>query len=270
MKADPFHPGELEAQRLAGQIAAGHGIRDHLTEQHRFFFAALPFVLVATLEPDGAPHARLLNGAPGFIRSPDPTTLELDGVTTLQAGEQVGLLGIDLATRRRNRANGVVRSNRQGVLQVTVIDSFGNCPKYITPRALQQAAGMAQAPQEFVGLDAAARAIVATSDTFFVATSGGAHGVDISHRGGPPGFARIDGDTLVIPDFSGNRYFNTLGNLLIEPCASLLFIDFAAGDVLTLRGEVSIAWSQREWRFHCAGGIHIKDAAPRLGCHSII
>lgn len=270
MKSDPFHPGELQAQGLAGQLALGHGIGDQMPDQHRLFFAALPFVLVATLQPDGAPQARLLHGAPGFIRSPDPTTLELDGVTTLQAGERVGLLGIDFATRRRNRANGVVRSNAKGVLQLAVQESFGNCPKYITPRTLQPAVGAAQAPCDFLGLDHAARAIVSASDTFFVASSGAAHGVDISHRGGPPGFARRDGDTLVIPDFSGNRYFNTLGNVLIEPRASLLLIDFATGDVVTLYGEVAIAWSRREWRFHCAGGTHIKGAGPRLDCHSII
>ena len=40
--------------------------------------------------------------------------------------------------------------------------------------------------------------------------------MDISHRGGRPGFVRVDGDVLTIPDFRGNRYFNTLSNLLLE------------------------------------------------------
>jgi predicted pyridoxine 5'-phosphate oxidase superfamily flavin-nucleotide-binding protein len=251
MKEDAFHSGELRAQHLAGQVAAGHGIREFMPDQHRAFFEALPFALLASAGPDGAPRAQLLQGAPGFIRSPDPLTLELACASELAAGDKVGLLGIDFATRRRNRANGIVRSNAGGLLVVAVDESFGNCPKYITQHEVVSVAGTAQ---PFDGLDDAARAIVAGADTFFVATTGGAHGLDISHRGGPPGFVAIDGDTLVIPDFSGNRYFNTLGNLLLDARASLLFIDYATGDVLTLRGEVSIAWPQREWRFRSAGG----------------
>lgn len=193
---------------------------------------------------------------------PDALTLELACASELEAGDKVGLLGIDLATRRRNRANGVVRSNDQGVLTLTVLESFGNCPKYITARAVAPAPPAAQPPQSFHGLDAAARAIIGAADTFFVATSGGAHGLDISHRGGAPGFVEIDGDTLAVPDFSGNRYFNTLGNLLLEPRASLLFIDFLSGAVLTLQGEAAIAFPQREWRFRSLRGTLVPGMAP--------
>ena len=159
-----------------------------------------------------------------------------------------------------------MRSNLPGVLTLEVHESFGNCPKYITPRSVQVVPCGVQAPAQpahaFTGLDAAARVLVGAADTFFVATSGGPHGLDISHRGGVPGFAQIDGDSLVIPDLSGNRYFNTLGNLLLEPRSSLLFIDFLSGDVLTLQGEVKIAWPQRAWRFDVAGGTLVRSALP--------
>ena len=264
MKTDPFHSGELRAQQLAGQVAAGHGIRDFMPDQHRLFFEALPFVLLASAAADSAPQARVLHGAPGFIRSPDSLTLEIACDIELAPGAPVGLLGIDFATRRRNRANGVVRSNAGGTLVVEVRESFGNCPKYITVREVEAAHRQPQPPRAFAGLDAAARALVAASDTFFVATSGGEHGLDISHRGGPAGFARIDGDTLAIPDFSGNRYFNTLGNMLLDDRAALLFIDFASGDVLTLRGTVAISFreGERAWRFRCADGVLAPAAIP--------
>lgn len=45
-----------------------------------------------------------------------------------------------------------------------------------------------------------------------------------------------------MPDFRGNRYMNTLGNLLAEPRAALLFIDFDRGDVLHLQGKTQILW----------------------------
>jgi hypothetical protein len=67
------------------------------------------------------------------------------------------------------------------------------------------------------------------ADTIFVASRSRTEirvsdGVDISHRGGRPGFVLVDGDTLT-PDFPGNRYLNTLGNLLSEPRGSLIFAD---------------------------------------------
>jgi hypothetical protein len=89
-------------------------------------------------------------------------------------------------------------------------------------------------------------------------------GVDISHRGGRPGFVRVEGDALTIPDFQGNRYYNTLGNLLGEPRASLLFTDFETGDLLQLQGMVKIDWSaaatklvegaERLWHFEIVRG----------------
>ena len=94
-------------------------------------------------------------------------------------------------------------------------------------------------------LDDAARVLIAASDTFFVASRSRAEidragELDMSHRGGRPGFVGVPGDTLVIPDFRGNRFFNTLGNFLGDPRAGLLFIDFASGDLLQLQGTVAI------------------------------
>jgi uncharacterized protein len=71
--------------------------------------------------------------------------------------------------------------------------------------------------------------------------------VDVSHRGGKPGFVRVSDDrTLMIPDFSGNLHFNTIGNLLLNPNAGLLFLDFDHGDLLYLTGCVEIVWQGKE------------------------
>lgn len=264
----PFHRGELEAQRLAGVVGAGGGIRAFMPDQHRTFFEALPFMLAATVDGEGALRASVLHGEPGFVRSPDPQTLEIDGAAGFAAGQPIGLLGLDFGNRRRNRANGVVRANEAGKLVVDVRESFGNCPKHITLRDVQPAPPQAPASARFDGLSSGAAALVARADTFFIATSGGEHGVDISHRGGPRGFVTIDGDTLRVPDYTGNRYFNTFGNLLLDPRAALLFIDFASGDVLELQGTVEIDWhgqgpeQERSLRFRCALGTLSRAAVP--------
>ncbi len=260
----PYHEGELRAQALAGEISHGNGIRPSMPDQHRHFFAALPFVLVGTVEADGRPRARVAAGAPGFIDSPDARSLRIAVQGSgLRAGQAVGLLGIDFGTRRRNRLNGVVHSAGSGAVLIDVRESFGNCPQHIVVRDLRAVAPVGDVVvREFDGLDE--RAMIARADTFFIATSGGVHGVDISHRGGPAGFVRIEGDTLIVPDFGGNRYFNTLGNLLLDARAALLFIDDASGAVLELEGRVEIVWGEgaaapgqmggRHWRFTAARG----------------
>jgi hypothetical protein len=97
------------------------------------------------------------------------------------------------------------------------------------------------------------------ADTFFIATAvppaqvgtSAAHGVDVSHRGGKPGFVRVqrgdDGvDTLTVPDFAGNNMFNTLGNLQLHPRAGLLFVDFARGDRLHVAVDAELVWQGDE------------------------
>ncbi|MGE0423084.1 MAG: pyridoxamine 5'-phosphate oxidase family protein [Reyranellaceae bacterium] len=275
----PFHPGERRAQRLAGvSVPVAAGIRPFMPEQHRDFFALLPDVLIAARDREGWPVPTMLAGLPGFISSPDPTTLQIEtrvdphdpARALLTPGAGFGLLGIDLSTRRRNRANGHVVAASDALLTLAVGQSFGNCPKYINLRdATWHEAVTLEAPEHFTGLDEAARALVGGADTFFIA-SGSESGLDISHRGGAAGFVRIEGDTLVVPDYRGNRYFNTLGNLLLDPRAALLFVDFARGDVLVLRGRVAIDWAgadalpgaERVWRLTVEGGWRRRGALP--------
>lgn len=69
--------------------------------------------------------------------------------------------------------------------------------------------------------------------------------MDTNHRGGPPGFVRIlsndmDGFTLVYPEYSGNRLYQSLGNLQTTPRAGLVIPDFDTGDVLYITGETEI------------------------------
>jgi uncharacterized protein len=45
---------------------------------------------------------------------------------------------------------------------------------------------------------------------------------------------------------AGNFFFNTLGNLTVNPRAGLLFIDFATGDLLYLTVDAEIIWEGEE------------------------
>lgn len=256
----PFHDGEraLQAQLGLAQRLDAVGrtvIRDHMPDQHRELFEQLPTLLLAVQDAEGQPWATLLAGPPGFVRSPDARTLHVSALPPpedpvapwLRPGAPLGLLGLQPHTRRRNRMNGSVSALDTGGFTVQVKQSFGNCPKYIQAREPQWQAQRQAAPAQAVGplLQGAARDLVARSDTLFIASasgarvgSGRAEGVDVSHRGGLPGFVQIDDDaqasTLLIPDYAGNAMFNTLGNLLAWPRAGLLFVDPASGDMLHL------------------------------------
>jgi len=63
---------------------------------------------------------------------------------------------------------------------------------------------------------------------FFLATSANGN-TDCSFKGGDPGFVRVTGpNTLVFPDYDGNRMYKSLGNILENPNIGMLFIKFGA------------------------------------------
>ncbi|MDF3865336.1 pyridoxamine 5'-phosphate oxidase family protein [Pseudomonas denitrificans (nom. rej.)] len=259
-RTSPWHAGEKAIQERVGvaERMEVHGqkvIRDYMPDQHREFYHQLPFIIVGAVDDQGRPWATLLEGADGFITSPDPQSLLLDSVSDsqdpaasgLQAGHPVGLLGIELHTRRRNRMNGVLREVDGGLLTVGVEQSFGNCPQYIQKRewSRDEQCYSQRAPREdFIELNEELATIIRSADTFFVASyvqhEDGERSVDVSHRGGRPGFVRVTGNRLTIPDYAGNLHFNTLGNLQANPQAGLLFVDFTSGDVLQVHGRTDV------------------------------
>ena len=141
----PFHDGERRAQALAGGGSAGAGIRTFMPEQHRSFFASLPIVFLGLRTADGWPVATAIAGQPGFIASPDPTVLRLEadlpntdpGASSVHDEAEIGLLGLEFSTRRRNRANGVIADLHPGGFSVAIRQSFGNCAQYIQTRQVE-------------------------------------------------------------------------------------------------------------------------------------
>lgn len=298
----PFHAGELELQRRAGVLErmaafAPKVVRPFMPQQHRDFYASLPFVVMAAVDEGGAPWVSLLAGAPGFLSSPDERRLQararfapgdpLEAI--LRPGTAVGLLGIELSTRRRNRLSAKVRARDGQGFALDVVQSFGNCPQYIQTRALTWVRDPADPPsapppERFTTLSEAHRAWIRGADTFFVGSALPAQtderlgaratqGADASHRGGRPGFVKVEGDTLTVPEYPGNLHFNTLGNFLLYPRAGLCFVDFETGDLLLLTGSVELLWApdaltrafagaERAWRFTLDQGLHLRAALP--------
>jgi len=218
--------------------------------------------VVGSVDAQRRPWASMLVGEPGFIADPDDRHLQIEARpdlgdplgSNLGIGAPLGLLGLEPATRRRNRLNGRVATVEGRGFSVEVDQSFGNCPKYIQARTPHRVEPSAQAVVRLGGrLSEAAATLVSRADTLFIASAtppsrDGTHarsdGVDVSHRGGRPGFVRIDREgldtVLTFPDFTGNFFFNTLGNLVAHPHAGLLFVDHETGDVLQVTGRAEV------------------------------
>lgn len=263
-----WHEGEIELQRSVGlsermAVIGPRVLRDHLIDQHRQFYRQLPFMIAGAVDPAGDVWATAIAGERGFLSSPDPFTLTIaagrDLSDPVDAGlehrDAVGLLGIELHTRRRNRLNGVIRRNSVHEFAVEVRESFGNCPRYIHLRRFSfvrdPAVGVAAHVERLDALDASARAMIETADTLFIASYvdhlNEERRVDVSHRGGRQGFVQVGEDgALTIPDFAGNNFFNTLGNIRSNPKAGLAFVDFANGDMLQLTGEAEVVLDAAE------------------------
>jgi predicted pyridoxine 5'-phosphate oxidase superfamily flavin-nucleotide-binding protein len=291
----PFHAGELAIQGRMGTQAkmdrqGRQMIREYLPDQFRRFFPQLPYIIVGTVDATGSPWASILVGEPGFLSSLDDRTLQVaakplfgDPLTnTLADRIDIGLLGIELHTRRRNRVNGTVTAIDSDRFEVQVGQSFGNCPKYIQARMfelIEQDSATPRSIHQFQMLGSEEWAAIAIADTLFIATAyqntsaGIASGVDVSHRGGKPGFVRLDDDyTLTVPDFSGNCQFNTFGNLELNPRAGLLFVDFERSNLLYLTGTAEVIWegaqindyegAERLFRFHLDRGYRVEGSLP--------
>lgn len=254
-----WHAGEKKLQEQVGvsermDAFGPKVIRDHMPDQHRDFYHQLPFMIMGTVDPQDRPWATLVEGPEGFVSSPDPRRLliasPLDdqdpAAPGVSPGNGVGLLGIELHTRRRNRLNGMLQEVSADRFEVAVEQSFGNCPQYIQRRSYTRVESHDEKPPriDLATLDARAREMIDKADTFFVASyvehDDGQRSVDVSHRGGRPGFVKVRGNRLTIPDYAGNLHFNTLGNLTVNPVAGLLFVDFSTGDVLQLTGRATV------------------------------
>jgi len=251
---EPFHEGELEVQRRAGvaSMAARVGgmIRSVLPPAAQEFLRSQTMLIAGAADERGALWATILTGAAGFAAAIDETRVHIDALPVLprvDAGADIGLLAIELATRRRMRVNGVVTSISDRGFTVDAREVFSNCPKYITPRTVALPASN-RAPSASNALSDSQRAWITNADTFFIATQHTERGADVSHRGGPPGFVQVsdDGSTLTWPDYQGNMMFQTLGNLARDDRAGLLLVDFTSGSTLQLTGHASIEWSGEE------------------------
>lgn len=262
-----WHRGELAVQARAGvqekmATVGARVIRDYMPDQHREFFTQLPMIILGAEDTAGDLWATALFGKPGFIQSPTERLLTIGTrlpshdplASSLHPGARAGALGIQLETRRRNRANGTVTEHSGDQITLSVEQSFGNCAKYIQRRYPVPNENYGDFVREtLTTLTGPVSRLIRAADTFFIASAfndgetEANRGVDVSHRGGEPGFIGVDDQhRLLIPDYAGNNFFNTIGNLVVDPRAGLLFLDFQQGHAVHMTATAEVVWKGDE------------------------
>jgi len=259
-----FHAGERAVQQRAGEVAIadrnGVVIADTILGGARPFIQKQFMVVLASVDAQGAPWSTVLYGQPGFAHADTATALTLDVPLTrrdqsdpvwanIAANPAIGLLFIELGSRRRYRINGRLQRLDEHGIEVAVGEAYPNCPKYIQRRHLRAMDGESVPAMlaEGQAIEDGVLCIIRSADTVFVASNHAETGADASHRGGNRGFVQVvDSHLLRIPDYAGNSLFNTFGNLNIDPRVGLCIPDFDGQKILQLSGRARVLHNQAD------------------------
>lgn len=202
------------------------------------------------------------------VRQHDPVVEELvgkegDGTVIREegVGRMVSGLTIDLETRKRTKLYGRMvagalsmredeaTETQQHVAEVQLVlkieQSLGNCPKYLNKKHVELAESNPELISDSPQLPQQALDLLSKGDLFFLSSANHDQDMDTNHRGGPAGFVRVisndpSGAVLCYPEYSGNRLYQTLGNLKVNPVVGICVPDFDTGDMLYLTGTTEI------------------------------
>ncbi|KAK4147437.1 uncharacterized protein C8A04DRAFT_34147 [Dichotomopilus funicola] len=273
-----WHSGELAVHKLlkvptsSRQNPTNHGF----PPAYGYRVTVSPLVAVGTLDDEGRPWTTIWGGERGFARPVAEGILGVQGLVdkthdpVIQAllGEAVdgevyqpeniklmSALSVDLETRDRVKMAGKMvvgsvasKSDSNTVaeaqLAMHVQESLGNCPKYLNIKDIRAHIPSPLLISSSLPLPTGALALIEQADMFFISSSNG-QTMDTNHRGGPAGFVRVvsntpDSVTLVYPEYSGNRLYQTLGNLHNNPLAGIAIPDYTTSDILYLTGSTQL------------------------------
>lgn len=96
---------------------------------------------------------------------------------------------------------------------------------------------------------------------FFVLATVGEKGVDVSPKGGYPGFVKTVGEkTLLIPDYAGNNRLDGLQNIIDNPQVGLTFFIPGYNEVFRVNGKATISIDPSLCEFFTDTGKKVKCA----------
>lgn len=271
MNYGPYHDGELEIQRKTGESEQAERnsvvIKDFIIGGAIDFISRQTLIVVGTESADGNLWASIVFGKSGFIVAPNSKEVCVDLtqaqiaqgdplLSNLKETPGIGALLIELETRRRLKINGQIVKRSEDKLIISVDESFPLCPKYIQRRRVWPAENCPDSikfggpePAVFRGekLGDKEIALIRAADTMFCATAYPKGRLDVSHRGGSPGFVSVLNQSFLrIPDYYGNGMFSSFGNLQGNSRAGLVFIDFSTRQTLQISGNAMVLFEEED------------------------
>ncbi|KAH8601449.1 oxidoreductase-like protein [Bisporella sp. PMI_857] len=271
-----FHSGEQEMHKLFKIPNRDNPTAPLLTPYAANLLVQSPIIALGTLDGEGKPWTTILGGESGFSqpvaqsiiglnttveRVHDPVISAIFGdkvngeiIKETETGRMISALAIDLEHRKRvklygHMVAGALSATEDGIgnvqLVVKIEQSLGNCPKYLNKKRIRPCVPRPTLVTTELPLPKEATELLTKADLFFISSSNHESDMDTNIRGGPPGFLRIlendeQGLALVWPEYSGNRLYQTLGNLRETPQAGLTIPDFDTGDVIYVTGTTQI------------------------------
>ncbi|USP79380.1 hypothetical protein yc1106_06654 [Curvularia clavata] len=194
-------------------------------------------------------------------------------------------LSIDFNSRDRVKVMGRLltseardHSDNMGEIQLAmaVQESTGNCPKYINKRDVQIHVPSPHLVSDSLPLPQGAIDLIHKTDLIFISSTNG-DSMDTNHRGGPAGFIRIasneairedgsGGVVLVYPEYSGNRLYQSLGNLYLNPKIGIAVPDFETSNVLYMTGTAQLLLGEQATPVmpHCKMLLQVRVQAARF------
>ncbi|CZT46889.1 related to oxidoreductase, FAD-binding [Rhynchosporium secalis] len=303
----PWIEGEKEMHRIMQVAGQGNPNSPFLSPGAGYMIQDAPLLALGALDDQGRPWTTIWGGDPGLgklvvknvigiktavDRRLDPVVEALLGnavdcevVRGDGEGRMVGGLTIDLESRMRiklhgNMIAGAVEGSgdkEKGVgqmqLVVSINKSVGNCPKYLNSKRIIPSTPQPKLKSDSAQLPPEVLALLDKADMFFMSSSDGSD-IDTNHRGGSAGLVRVisneeSGAVIIYPEYSGNRLYESLGNLKMNPLIGMTVPDFDTGDVLYLTGKTEIligkeADSRDSWRRDLDQGYsHMRDEDPQ-------
>ncbi|KAL4886996.1 hypothetical protein BJY04DRAFT_44919 [Aspergillus karnatakaensis] len=267
-----WHDGESKMHKLLRVPYQDNPTVPFLSPAAGMLMKRCPLLAIGVLDQEARPWCSLWGGEEGFatptstssfdIRTPvgityDPVVENLLLDSTRNGGKPVSFLAVDLESRRRVKLFGQISTGSLDVTEgerigagiahliVHIDGSLGNCPKYLNAKRILPAPPQPKLISETPQLHPGAIDLLDRADTLFISSANGAHDMDTNIRGGPSGFVRVlsneaSGAVIVYPEYSGNRLYQTLGNLQSNSRAGYVFPDFETGNALFATGKTEI------------------------------
>jgi hypothetical protein len=238
-----YHEGQIAVQQEAKTTQIAERLA-HWVGPIAEFAQISDLFLFAISDPEQILRFTVLSGKPPLMKTRKGSEIRLqfpsDRAPRITTPTLCGGLAIHLGQARRVRTNGRLIPMAEGV-DLEAHETFTLCRKYMAPSlALDDRPHLGPVAREPLAFDDPwIPDLLARAETSFLASISPQGGPDVAHRGGPPGFIKLDVSArrLTWIEYVGDGVFKSAGNVRATGSMTLLIPDFENGDGVELIGR---------------------------------